>query len=80
MATREITFPCPVRRIRVAWHDGTWRIEKETRVPSMTLPASVELPKSKRGVTGFWYEAVDRDGQVLYRQTIEDQRAGMEVF
>ena len=48
----------------------------------MTLPKSDELSEAakKRGVTGFWYEAVDRQGGIVYRQVVEDPFLGMEVF
>lgn len=82
MASRDIKFPCPVRRISLTYRRGTWSIENETRVESMTLPKSDELPKptKKRGVSGSWYEAVDKQGRTIYRQTVEDFGAGMEVF
>jgi hypothetical protein len=77
-----IKFPCPVRRISIAWRDGEWSVENEVRVESMTLPKSDELPEDRRqhGVTGVWYEAVDANGRALYRQSIEDPFLGMEVF
>jgi hypothetical protein len=83
MATPEIRFPCPVRRIQVAWRDGSWTIENEIRIDSMTLPKSDELPRSPaaRGVSGFWYEAVDAQGRALYRQSMQDPfSSGMEMF
>lgn len=82
MANPGIKFPCPVRRISVAWKDDRWTIENEIRIESMTLPKSDELPEQagKRGVTGFWYEAADGQGRVLYRQVMEDPFLGMEVF
>jgi len=78
----EIKFPCPVRRISVTWRDNRWTIENEIRIESMTLPKSAELPEDsrKRGVSGFWYEAVDRQGRTIYRQLMEDPFLGMEVF
>ncbi|SCX95331.1 hypothetical protein SAMN05216420_101435 [Nitrosospira sp. Nl5] len=82
MVSRKITFPCPVRRISVVWREGAWIIENDIRVRSMTLPKSDELPEAARGrgVTGFWYEAVDRQGRTIYRQVMEDPFLGMEVF
>lgn len=82
MANREIKFPCPVRRLSVAWREGTWKIENEIRIESMTLPKSDELPEQAmaRGVTGFWYEAVDGQGRTIYRQLMEEPFLGMEVF
>jgi hypothetical protein len=48
----------------------------------MTLPKSDELSEAakKRGVMGFWYEAVDGQGRTLYRQMMEEPFVGMEVF
>lgn len=82
MTNPAIKFPCPVRRISVAWRDGEWSVESEVRVESMTLPKSAELPRDteQRGVTGVWYEAVDANGRALYRQLMEDPFLGMEVF
>ena len=83
MANPEIKFPCPVRRLNVAWRDGEWRIDKETRIESMTLPQSDDLPENaKEGrVSGFWYEAVDEQGRTIYRQQMMDPfSTGMEVF
>lgn len=82
MANPQVRFPCPVRRLSVAWRDGTWKIENEILIKSMTLPKSDELPEDAktRGVTGFWYEAVDAQGRTLYRKVMEEPFQGMEVF
>lgn len=83
MTNSRVKFPCPVRRLNVAWRGGRWAIEKETRVESMTLPRSDDLPESARegGVSGFWYEAVDERGRTIYRQLRTDPfGAGVEVF
>src|SRR5215213_744503 len=82
MASPQVKFPCPVRRLSIAWREGTWKIENEIRIESMTLPKSDELPEEakRRGVTGFWYEAVDGQGRTLYRQVMEEPFLGMEVF
>ncbi len=83
MTHPEVKFPCPVRRLNVAWRDGKWTIEKETRIKSMTLPQSDELPENAKegGVSGFWYEAVDDEGRTIYRQLMMDPfSSGMEVF
>jgi hypothetical protein len=83
MANREIKFPCPVRRMNVTWRDGNWTVEKEARIESMTLPKSDDLPEEakKRGVAGFWYEAVDAEGRTIYRQQMMDPfMSGVEVF
>jgi hypothetical protein len=82
MVSRKIKFPCPVRRISVVWRNGAWITENDIRIRSMTLPKSDELTEAaqKRGVTGFWYEAVDRQGRPIYRQVMENPFLGMEVF
>ena len=80
MANPEIKFPCPVRRLSVVWRKGEWSIASEVRIESMTLPKSHELPASARGVSGFWFEAVDGKERAVYRQVMQDPFAGMEVF
>ncbi len=83
MATPKITFPCPVRRLSVAWRDGKWTIENEIRIESMTLPKSHDLPRTTagRGISGSWYEVVDRQGRVIYRQVMQDPfDSSMEMF
>lgn len=80
MSEHRIEYPCPVRRLNVVWRDGEWSIEGEIRVPSMTLPASTELPDTET-VSGFWWEVVDRDGGVIYRRGILDPfTSGLERF
>lgn len=70
-----VKFPCAVRRVRVHWKDGEWRIVKEVMIPQMTLPKSAELPETERqGVSGFWWEATDAEGRVLYRRSMPDPR------
>ncbi|MGH9719595.1 MAG: hypothetical protein ACRD8O_05245 [Bryobacteraceae bacterium] len=83
MSEYPIQFPCPVRRLHVAWRKGKWSVEGETRVESMTLPKSHELPAAGagQGVSGFWYEVVDNQGRAIYRHLIPDPFSGsMEVF
>jgi hypothetical protein len=49
----------------------------------MTLMKSQPLPATghSKGLSGFWYEAVDAQGGVIYRQTMADPfDAGTEVF
>lgn len=81
-----VASPGPVRRLHVLWRKGQWSIESERHIPSMTLMRSQPLPATShaahtRGVSGFWYEAVDVQGQVLYRQTMADPfDAGVESF
>jgi hypothetical protein len=65
----------------VVWRKGKWSVEGEVYIPSMTLVASDDLPESDRGLSGFWWEAVDRQGQVIYRHMVADPFSGrMEVF
>lgn len=82
MVSRKIKYPCPVRRISILWREGSWIVENDVRIRSMTLPKSDELTEAakKRGVTGFWYEAVDRQNRLIYRQVMENPFLGMEVF
>jgi len=73
MASPEVRFPCPVLRIRVRARGDAWTVVKQTRVPSMTLQKSVELPVGPgRRLSGFWYEAAAADGSVLYRRVMQD--------
>lgn len=63
----------PVLRVRVRRSGNSWTVVSRTRVPSMTLPASSQLPEGRgRAVAGFWYEAADADGNVIYRRVMED--------
>ncbi len=69
MADAAIKSPGPVRRLTVAWREGQWSIEHETRIERMTLPRSAELPRpGPRGIGGFWWEVVDEKGGVIYRR------------
>ncbi len=73
MSLPKIDYPCAVRRVRVRWRDGEWSIVKETVVPRMTLPKGQELPERQgRGLSGFWWEAADAAGRVLYRRVMPD--------
>jgi hypothetical protein len=78
MTSSNIRFPGPVRRIRVAWRNGQWRIQKQVKISSMTLPPSGNLPTQARR-SGFWIEAVDRNGQMLYRKIMDDPTESIEV-
>jgi hypothetical protein len=83
MAQYPIQFPCPVRRLHVIWRKGRWSVDDEVDIPSMTLNKSHELPAAApgHGVSGFWYEAVDAQGRVIYRQMLPDPfSVGMEIF
>jgi len=88
MTTSRVKFPCPVRRLNVAWRDEQWTIEKESRVESMTLPQSDDLPENAKegGVSGFWYEGgqgdckearelIRRLGEIIERCCCGDQHA-----
>jgi len=81
MADYAVQYPCAVRRLAVVWRKGKWMVEGEIHIPSMTLVASDDLPKSDRGVSGFWWEAVDAQGRVIYRHRVSDPFGlGMEMF
>jgi hypothetical protein len=76
------TGPGPVIRVRVQYADGQWRAVQRVRVSEMTIPASQELPKvrSHRRLEGFWFEAADAQGEVLYRHMLRSPVPGVEVF
>jgi hypothetical protein len=83
VATSPVKFPCPVRRIRLVWRDGKLSVQKEVRVPRMTLLKSAELPEAgaRHGVSGFWFEATNAKGKVFYRRGMDDPTLPeMEVF
>ena len=82
MLKEKLTKPGPVLRLRVERSKGTWRVVKHIRLAAKTLPFPDELPLSgKSGLwSGFWFEAVDAKGQVLYRQILTVPRRGVEVF
>ena len=82
MARPAIRFPCAVRRVLLGFRHGNWSIDQDIRIPSMTLPHSVELPADRgKGVTGFWVEVRDGKEEVLYRIGVPDPfEAGMELF
>lgn len=74
MSCPQLAYPRPVRRVRLRWRDGEWSIVKEMVIPQMTLPKPAELPQTQggQGVSGFWWEATDAEGRVLYRQGAPD--------
>lgn len=78
MTSSNIQFPGSVRRIRIVWRNGQWRILKQIKISNMTLPPSRDLPAQARR-SGFWIEAVDRSGQVLYRKIMDDPTESVEV-
>lgn len=71
--------PGPVMRVRVQYRDGRWQVIKRVRVPEMTVPASQPPPQGQRP-TGFWFEAVDAQGRVLYRHRLRTPIRGVEIF
>jgi len=79
---KDVSYPCEVRRILLRFEDGEWAVESEQRVPEMTLPAPVRVPEGQDDVpvVGFWWEAIDAGGRVLYRDIAEDPELGMELF
>jgi hypothetical protein len=63
----------PVLRLRVRRSDDSWVIEKQIPIAAMTLPPSSSLPEGHgRPVSGFWYEAADPQGRVVYRRVMDD--------
>jgi hypothetical protein len=67
----EVSFPGPVLRVRIRKAGDDWSIDKVTRIPSMTLPQSTDLPDTRgRQREGFWYEAADVTEQTVYRRAI----------
>jgi hypothetical protein len=61
--------------------NGTWRVDDEVRVDRMTLRRSRELPRGRGRERGAYYEALDIEGDVVYRQSIGDPtRPNMEMF
>jgi hypothetical protein len=79
-----IKFPSPVLRIRIQVDKaGQWTVVKRVEIPSMTLSRSVDLPERRRGqgLSGFWVEAVDRQGQLLYRTLVRSPfERSVEIF
>jgi hypothetical protein len=61
--------PGPVLRLRLRYVDGQWTVRQRVRVASKRLPASEELPPRVR-ISGFWYEAVGRNGETVYRRRL----------
>jgi hypothetical protein len=82
MLTERLKRPGPVLRLRVERSKGKWKVVKRLRLAEKTLPPSDELPNpGKSGFWwGFWFEAVDAAGKVLYRQVMDVPRGGVEVF
>jgi len=74
-----VKYPCPVRRVTIQWTGQEWKIVKQFRVPSMTLPAPDPLPDGEKSV-GFWIEAADGNGGIYQREVMPDPLLGMEQF
>ena len=73
----------PVRRVRIHHRAGKWVIEKEIEIPEMILVTSADLPavEPERAIMGFWYEAVDAEGNVFYRRFAPDPTDySVEIF
>ncbi len=82
MLIERLKKPVPVIRLRVERSKGEWRVVKHIRLAEKTIPPSEELPHpGKSGLwSGFWFEAVDAKGRVLYRQILQVPRRGVEAF
>ena len=78
---KKVSFPCPVARVRVRREGNDWSVDQIVRVPSMTLPASVDLPDPRgRSLAGFWFELRNGKGEVLYRRALYGPaEPGLEV-
>lgn len=63
-----------VRRIRVLWKEGEFKILKSIYISRMTLPSSQPLPKLEEDqqIMGFWFEVNDTSGNLLYRRLMHD--------
>jgi hypothetical protein len=64
-----VRFPMPVNRLRIRVVGGEWTVEKQIDIPSMTLPGSAPRPAARKGFgrSGFWVDALDAHGRVVYR-------------
>ena len=82
MTTKKRSGPGPVIRIRMERKDGKWRVVKRVWIPEMVAPPSEDLPGLERSVrpAGFWFDAVDPDGSVIYRHTLREPQRGVELF
>ncbi|SEJ59731.1 hypothetical protein SAMN05216327_113179 [Dyadobacter sp. SG02] len=74
-----VKYPCPVRRVTIQWTGQEWKIVKQFRVPSMTLPAPDPLPSGEKSI-GFWIEVADGNGGIYQREVMPDPLLGMEQF
>jgi hypothetical protein len=74
--------PGPVIRILVKRKDGRWKVVQRIHVPKMTIPVSSGAPTPSRSgrIAGFWFEAVDREGKILYRRILRTPQKGVEIF
>ena len=71
----------PVRRLRVAVSDGTWRVVKEMRVERMSVRAHWSPPEGRGLEVGNYVEVIDSEGRVLHRQPVRDPLdTSIEIF
>jgi hypothetical protein len=66
--------PGPALRVRLKWSGGKWGLAGTVKVARMGLTRSDQLPKTDANtrVVGFWIEAVDDKGAVIYRRIMQD--------
>lgn len=69
-------------RVRIKRKEGKWNIVKRIRLQEKTIPFSDDLPRPDRTgrFLGFWFEAVDAKGNLLYRQMLREPQRGVELF
>lgn len=71
----------PTRRLRVMVSERRWTVTKDTPVERMSLRRSLPRRATAAQSGDSFFEVVDRDGSVLYRQSIADPtRPGVELF
>lgn len=82
MISKKRQEPGPVLRVRIERKEGKWNIVKRIRLPEKTIPSSDDLLRPDRTgrFTGFWFEAVDAKGNLLYRQMLRKPQRGVELF
>ncbi len=61
----------PVRRVRAVASGGQWRVKQAVRVERMTLPPAW-TPNAGELAGASYLEAIDRNGEVLYRRRLRD--------
>ena len=73
--------PGAVLRVRIAWKEGGWVLEKIVRVKKMTIPRTESLDaRIPKNCIGMWFEAVNSKAKVLYRRFLHAPHAGVEIF